>query len=104
MNDTIAIVGLAAGVTQVLGYFMYYRLVVRKEGKEAEPLTWFMFAYGTALLTIMELDSMWKEAAEDATWIGIVAVLLLPIICSLGGIMVAGAIWRENYRRTSDWW
>lgn len=104
MNNTIAMIGLAAGVTQVLGYLLYYLLVVRKEGKEAEPLTWFMFAYGTALLTIMELDSMWKEAADNATWLGVLAVLLLPLICSLGGIMVAVAIWRDNYRMTGDWW
>ena len=47
---------------------------------------------------------MWKEASASASWLEVLAVLLLPIICSLGGIMVAVAIWRQNYRETKDWW
>ena len=31
--------GLAAGMFQLAGYIAYYLLVIRKEGKEAEPLT-----------------------------------------------------------------
>ena len=104
MNNSIALIGLAAGIIQVAGYVLYYVLVIRREGKAAEPLTWLMFAYGTALLTVMELDSMWKEARESAAWVEVLAVLLLPIICSLGGIMVSVAIWRENYRQTKEWW
>ncbi|MBY0538157.1 hypothetical protein K2P47_02020 [Patescibacteria group bacterium] len=96
--------GLAAGIFQLAGYIAYYILVIRKEGKEAEPLTWFMFAYGTALLTVMELDSMWKEAAADVSWMNVFSVLLLPIICSLGGIGVAVGIWRANLRLTGEWW
>ncbi len=96
--------GLAAGMFQLAGYIAYYILVIRKEGKEAEPLTWFMFAYGTALLTVMELDSMWQEAAENFSWVNVFSVLLLPIICSLGGIGVAVGIWRKNWRMTKEWW
>lgn len=96
--------GLAAGMFQLAGYIAYYILVIRKEGKEAEPLTWFMFAYGTALLTVMELDSMWKEAASDTSWVNVLSVLLLPIICALGGISVAVGIWRKNLRLTKQLW
>ncbi len=97
-------VGLAAGMFQLAGYITYYLLVIRKDGKEAEPLTWFMFAYGTAVLTIMELDSMCKDATADFSWMNVLSVLLLPIICSLGGIGVAVGIWRQNFRTTQKWW
>lgn len=96
--------GLAAGLFQLAGYIAYYLLVIRKEGKEAEPLTWFMFAYGTALLTVMELDTMLNEAAKDSSWLNIASVLLLPLICSLGGIGVAIGIWRQNFRETKLLW
>ncbi len=103
MLDAITF-GLLAGLFQLAGYIAYYILVIRKEGKAAEPLTWFMFAYGTAILTVMELDTMVNEVAENATWWNIVSVLLLPIICSLGGIGVAVGIWRDHYRDTKNWW
>jgi hypothetical protein len=96
--------GLWAGIFQLAGYICYYLVVVRKEGKEAEPLTWFMFAYGTARLTVMELDTMVNEAAKDLSWPNIMSVLLLPIVCSLGGIGVAIIIWQRNYTNTKQLW
>ncbi|MFM2339369.1 MAG: hypothetical protein RLZZ360_5 [Candidatus Parcubacteria bacterium] len=96
--------GLAAGLTQLIGYFIYYRLVVRKEGKEAEPLTWFMFAYGTAILTILEFDSMVSEATRVWTWLHVGEVLLLPLVCSSGAIFVAYTIWRTHYNATKRRW
>lgn len=96
--------GLTAGIFQLAGYIAYYIFVIRKKDKEAEPLTWFMFAYGTALLTIMELDSMMQEAALDFSRINVLSVLLLPIICALGGIGVAVGIWHKNLRLTKKWW
>lgn len=104
MVDTTLSFGLAAGAFQLAGYVAYYILVIKKEGKEAEPLTWFMFAYGTALLTIIELDSMWKEAASHESWLGVFSILLLPLICSLGGIMIAVNVWSNHYRETKEWW
>jgi hypothetical protein len=93
-----------AGVTQLIGYIVYYRLVVRKEGKEAEPLTWFMFAYGTAVLTILEFDGMVSEATDNWTWLHVGEVLFLPLVCSSGAIFVAYTIWRAHYNDTHRRW
>ncbi len=96
--------GLAAGLTQLVGYQTYYFLVVRKEGKEAEPLTWFMFAYGTAVLLVLEFDTMVSEAASDWTWLHVGEVLFLPLVCSSGAIFVAYTIWRMHYNDTKRRW
>lgn len=103
MLDVVTL-GLFAGLLQAGGYLMYYILVIRREGKEAEPLTWLMFAYGTALLTVMELDSMWTSAARDPNWLNMLSILFVPIVCSLCGIGVALAIWRENSLNDSVFW
>lgn len=104
MNEYALYFGLIAGLVQALGYILYYYLVIRKEGKNAEPLSWFMFAYGTAMLTAMEFDSMWKAATADGSWLALISILLVPVICSLGGILVAVSIWQHHYRLTKLWW
>lgn len=101
--DLIVFFGLLAGFLQLTGYVLYYTHVVKSEGKP-NPLTWLMFAYGTVLLTIMEFDTMVREAKalgnEALMW----AVLMLPITCSTGGVLVATRIWWNNYKATKDWW
>lgn len=96
--------GLLAGLTQAIGYGIYYVRVIFRDGKEAEPLTWLMFGYGTLLLTIMEFDSMYTEATESGGWLEVVAILLLPIICSAGAISITAFTWWQNYQETQTWW
>src|SRR3989338_389739 len=95
--------GLLAGLLQLTGYVLYYTHVVRVDGKP-NPLTWFMFAYGTVLLTIMEFDTMVREAVAEGSIESMLAVLVLPIVCSTGGLLDAVKIWRDNYRNTKYWW
>lgn len=95
--------GLLAGFLQLIGYVLYYTHVVRTEGKP-NALTWFMFAYGTVILTLMELDTMIREAIALGNELLMWAVLALPITCSTGGVMVAAKIWWDNYKATKEWW
>lgn len=96
--------GVVAGLFQATGYAVYYLTVIRKDGKEEEPLTWLMFGYGTALLTIMEFDSMYSEAIKSSSWLGVISILFLPVICSLGAVLVAYNIWRKNFSVTKALW
>jgi len=82
------LLGTAAGLLQVLGYAIYIRKSVRRE-LEPNPATWFMFAYGTALLTVLELDL-------DAG----LALLILPAICAALSMYVAYQCW---VRGTFKW-
>lgn len=103
MNYLLAF-GLLAGLTQAIGYGIYYARVVFRNGKEAEPLTWLMFGYGTLLLTIMEFDSMHTEATKSGEWLEVVAILLLPIICSAGAVSISAFTWWQNYQANRAWW
>jgi hypothetical protein len=76
--------GILAGLLQVIGYTLYIRKTLRSE-IEPNPATWLMFAYGTTLLTILELDA-------DAGW----SLLLLPITCSVMGFYVAYLCWHRG--------
>ncbi len=86
-------VGLAAGFIQLVGYILYWKLVVTADGKLPNPLTWLMFGYGTFILTILEWDvgASWDE-------------LYLPAVCSICGIGVAGFIWFRSYKTTKQRW
>lgn len=74
MITTLAVV---AGLLQALGYSVYFWKSVRHE-TEPNPTTWLMFAYGTALLTVLEWD-------RDAT----PALLILPTVCATLSVGVA---------------
>lgn len=102
--DYLLAFGLLAGLAQANGYYIYYVRVILRDGKEAEPLTWLMFGYGTLLLTIMEFDSMYTEAIESGNWLEVVAILLLPIICSAGAVSITAFTWWQNYQSTRTWW
>ncbi len=120
MADTVYI-GLLAGLFQLTGYVLYYTHVVKGEGKP-NPLTWLMFGYGTVLLTTLELDSMFREAmaalkadhGEIWQWqtstgkpnpiLVMMSVLILPVVCSIGGLSVAVKIWIDNYKSTKTRW
>ena len=71
--------GLAglSGLLQVLGYTLYISKSLKKE-LEPNPTSWLMFAYGTALLTLLEFD-------RGASW----QLLVLPATCALLSIFVA---------------
>ncbi len=69
--------GIAAGVFQALGYVLYIRQSFRHE-IEPNAATWFMFAYGTALLGVLE----YSRGAESE-------LLYLPAICAALGVVVA---------------
>ena len=86
-------VGLAAGVIQLIGYILYWKLVVTAAGKLPNPLTWLMFGYGTILLTVLEFD-------VGATW----DELYLPIVCAICGLGVAIIIWLRSYKATKRRW
>jgi hypothetical protein len=95
MVDTLFIMGALAGLLQVLGYIVYI-----SDGRiDPNPVTWFMFAYGTALLTVLEWDS-------DAFW----PELFLPIVCSLLSMYVCYRCWKRARKLDAtrwwprDWW
>ncbi len=78
--NTLLILGFIAGVIQLFGY-MYYIQKTQSNDISPNPTTWIIFAFDTVLLTIL-------EAVAGAT----LAILFLPIMCSLGALYVAWLI------------
>lgn len=74
---SLAIFAIIAGLLQALGYYIYVQKSLRKE-VEPNPTTWFMFAYGTVILTVLEFDL-------NADW----TLLLLPVVCAVSAMFVA---------------
>ena len=93
--DSIFLLGVLAGGLQVLGYILY----IRDDSIDPNPVTWFMFAYGTGILALLEWDS-------NASW----PELFLPIACSVFAIYVSYKCWKKarsiNPLRwwPEDWW
>lgn len=73
----IAFFGLSAAFFQILGYLLYVRLFARRFIRP-NAASQFMFAYGTALLVLLE----WSD---NATW----HVLALPMACAAMSMLVA---------------
>ena len=69
--------GLIAAVLQMAGYAIYIRNF-RRDAIKPNAASFFMFAYGTSLLTFLE----WKSGAS-------LALLALPFTCAALGILVA---------------
>lgn len=86
----LLILGIIAGILQIFGYLIY----IFHEDIDPNPVTWFMFAYGTAILTLLEWDT-------DAT----VPELILPAVCALFAIVVSLKCWRAaRIKDPSKWW
>ena len=92
--DYLLDLGTIAGIILFIGYILYIWFDIKYDNIEPNPTTWFMFAYGTAILTVLEWDG-------EASW----ELLVLPTLCSIGGIVVALRLWLKA--RKSDptrWW
>lgn len=86
----LLLLGIIAGILQVIGYIIY----ILHDDIDPNPVTWFMFAYGTAILTILEWDM-------EAT----LPELILPATCSIFAIYVSWRCWVHARRRDpSKWW
>jgi hypothetical protein len=82
--------GVLAGVLQLIGYFLY----LTDEHIDPNPVTWFMFAYGTLVLAVLEWDI-------DATF----AELILPTVCGILSIVVSVKCWKQaRIRNPNRWW
>lgn len=93
--SSILLLGIIAGLLQLLGYILY----LTNKNIDPNPVSWFMFAYGTGILMILEWDA-------DASF----AELFLPTICAVLAIVVSLRCWlraRSNDPSKywpSDWW
>jgi len=87
--------GILAGVLQLIGYVAY----LTNGDIDPEPVTWFMFAYGTGILVVLEWDA-------NAT----LAELILPTVCAVLAIVVSYRCWRTaraldpHHWWPRDWW
>jgi hypothetical protein len=94
-TEMIFALGFCAAVLQLGGYVIY----LRDAAIEPNPVTWLMFSYGTIILTLLELDS------EAST-----AELLLPAICAIMAVCVAGRCWLRAAKKNPgmiwprEWW
>ncbi|MEM9336303.1 MAG: hypothetical protein AAGA35_00405 [Patescibacteria group bacterium] len=92
-------IGTIAGLVLFAGYVIYIWLDVVYDMIDPNPTTWFMFAYGTLILTVLEWDG-------EAT----LSLLILPTLCSLGGVIVALRLWYKAFKKDptqwwpADWW
>lgn len=88
----LTVFAVLSGVLQALGYVLYIRQSRRKE-IEPNATTWLMFAYGTALLGVLEYS---RDAGPE--------LLILPAVCATFSIVVAFDCWqRGTLRWPSDW-
>ena len=85
-----AYLGILAGLLQALGYFLYVFMTLKRELKP-NASTWFMFAYGMGLLTILE----WERDAS-------LFLLIVPVVCSVLAIVVACICWKRGTLRWPD--
>ncbi len=91
----VLFLGVVAGLLQLLGYYYY----LTDEHIDPNPVTWFMFAYGTLVLAVLEWDI-------DATF----AELILPTVCGVLAIVVSFKCWQKarvlnpNKWWPEDWW
>lgn len=89
---TVYNLALLSGLFQALGYLVYIRKSLRHE-VEPNPTTWFMFAYGTAMLAVLE----WDRNADFT-------LLILPITCALLSLRVAAICWSQGRLKWPDSW
>lgn len=76
-----------AAFLQAAAYGIYLRSTLRHQ-TDPNPTSWLMWAYGTALVLIVE----WDQNASTL-------LLLLPIVCTACGIGVAASCWRKGTLR-----
>jgi hypothetical protein len=89
-TELLFIIGACAGILQIVGYILY----LRDSDIDPNPVTWFMFAYGTGILALLEWDS-------SATW----PELFLPIACAVLSIVVSYKCWkRARAKDPTRWW
>lgn len=85
--------GIIAAAIQFAGYLYYFKYI-KLNKIDPNPVTWFMLAYGTALLTVLEWDA-------SASW----ALLALPTTCTLSTLGVSGWCWyTARIKDPSRWW
>lgn len=80
----LPILAVATGLLQALGYCFYIKKSLSKD-INPNPTTWFMFAYGTAFLTVLEWD-------RNAEW----QLLVLPIVCATLSLWVTYICWQKG--------
>ena len=88
----LTVLAVLSGALQALGYGLYVRQSLRHE-IEPNSATWFMFAYGTALLGVLEFS-------RGAEW----ELLLLPAVCATFSIGVAFICWKRGTLRWPEEW
>lgn len=86
----VAALGLSAALCQILAYVIYIRLFLKK-GIRPNAASSFMFAYGTALMVLLE----WQA---DADW----TILMLPAVCAMLSICVAVLCLRKGATEPVD--
>ena len=84
MSAAAALLGALAALLQATGYALYLRHALRSETRP-NPASWLMFAYGTALVVVL-------ETAAGGTW----PVLLLPAVCAASSVVVAAVTFRAG--------
>lgn len=91
---TVSGLSLMSVVFHVLAYVVFIFLSEREKTEyKPNPTAWLMFAYGTALVTLLEWD-------RHASW----TVLALPVVCSILSLRVAMVCWKQGRMRWPSHW
>lgn len=83
-TSVVTLMAVAGGALHAGAYVLYVRFAYR-DVVRPNPTTWLMWAYGTALLVVLE----WDQGAAPI-------VLLLPAVCAVCSIVVALFCWRRG--------
>ena len=86
-ESIITYAAIVASVLHAIAYLIYLRYAFLEEVRP-NPTSWLMWAYGTALVILLEWD---QEASR--------AVILLPVVCAVCSIIVALFCWRRGRLR-----
>jgi len=81
---SLAMLAITSGLLQAFGYYVYIQKSLKHELRP-NASTWFMFAYGTLTLTVLEWD-------REANWV----LLVLPVTCAFLSVFVAFLCWKRG--------
>lgn len=102
MEITTMHLALLSPGLMLLGYAFYIGLSLKRD-VDPNPTTWVMFAYGTALLFFLELDTLSWQWSDGIT-VELV-ILLTPAACALSSIYVAFLCFkRGTWKLIPDEW
>ncbi len=112
LEEYVIYLAYASPALMLLGYMLYIRQTLKQE-IEPNPTTWVMFAYGTGLLAVLELDRLmaehnilwqWESFLDWENLAVLLPLVATPIACALCSLWVAAICLKRGKFKWPDEW